>query len=98
MAAHKDLDWQEGDPLSERELVHLADKLVRGRYLLSIDARFTEKLVLYAEDPEAQAAIKKRHALARRLAQAVEEASGCELDAFCAALAEATALPAPSFL
>ncbi len=98
VAAHKDLDWQEGDPLSERELVHLADKLVRGQYLLSIDARFTEKLVLYAEDPEAQAAIKKRHALARRLAQAVEEASGCELDAFCASLAGATAPPAPSFL
>ena len=88
IAAHKDLDWQPGTPLSERELVHLADKLVRGRYLLSIDARFAEKLICYVEDPEAQAAIKERHALAKQLGLAVEEACGCELDALCASLAE----------
>ncbi|NLZ18005.1 MAG: NTP transferase domain-containing protein [Desulfobulbaceae bacterium] len=87
VAAHKDLDWQTGGAITERELVHLADKLARGGYLLSIDRRFTEKKILYAHDAEAQAAIRDRHALARRLAQAVEEESGQELSALCRPLA-----------
>ncbi len=43
------------------------------------------------EGSEAQAAIKKRHALAKRLAAAVEEACGCKLDVFTAALTGASA-------
>ena len=92
IAAHKDLDWQESQPLGERELVHLADKLIRGRYLFPIDARFAEKLAQYAHDQEAVVAIRKRHTLAKQLAQAVEEACGCELATLCNSLA-ATHLP-----
>lgn len=87
VAAHKDLDWQTGMAISERELVHLADKLARGGYLLSIERRFTEKLIVYAHDSEAQAAIRDRHALALRLVESVEEASGQELSALCQPLA-----------
>ncbi len=83
VAAHKDLDWQEDMAITERELVHLADKLVRGRYLLPIDRRFGEKLALYRHDAEAQAAIRERHALAKRLAEAVEKQCGQRLDTLC---------------
>ncbi len=83
VAAHKDLDWQEGMPVTERELVHLADKLVHGSRVVSLQERFEEKLTLYAHDAAAQAAIGERYDLARRLARAVEAASGQSLAALC---------------
>ncbi len=83
VAAHKDLDWQEGMPVTERELVHLADKLVHGSRVVSLKERFEEKLTLYAHDETAQAAIGERYDLARRLARAVEGASGQSLAELC---------------
>lgn len=79
VAVHKDLLWQEGMPITERELVHLADKLVRGSALVTIENRFAEKLALYAHDKEAQAAITRRLDLAKRLAGAVEVQCGQDL-------------------
>ena len=62
--------------IGERELVHLADKLVRGSRLVRLEDRFEEKLALYGNDPEAVRAIHDRYQLALRLAAAVEAAMG----------------------
>jgi CTP:molybdopterin cytidylyltransferase MocA len=72
VAAHKDMDWSPEMGVGERELVHLADKLVRGSRMIGVNQRFAEKLALYAHDPEAVQAILKRHRLAQHLAAAVE--------------------------
>lgn len=76
IAAHKDLDWTPEMGVGERELVHLADKLVRGSRLVRIEERFEEKLAIYREHPEAVRAIHSRYQLALQLAAAVEVAMG----------------------
>ncbi len=72
VAAHKDLDWLPGAAITEKELVHLADKLARGSRIVDIQERFEEKLVLYEDNPEAVRAIRSRYAQARQLAAAIE--------------------------
>lgn len=76
VAAHKDLDWTPERGIGERELVHLADKLVRGSRLVRIEDRFEKKLALYGDDPEAVRTIHSRYQLALHLAAAVEVAMG----------------------
>jgi hypothetical protein len=76
VAAHKDLDWRPGRAIGERELVHLADKLVRGSRMVDLSERFEEKLVLYGQDAEALRAIGERYQLAVGLAEAVAAEAG----------------------
>jgi len=76
VAAHKDMDWTLEVGISERETVHLADKLVRGNQRVCIEERFEEKLTFYRDDPKAVRVIRRRYQLAMRLAAAVEEAMG----------------------
>ena len=78
--AHRDLDWQPDTVLTEREIVHLADKLVRGSRIVPVQTRFAEKLALYEHDAEAVAAIEHRRRVAGQLAAAVESALGRPLD------------------
>ena len=80
VAAHRDLDWQPGTSLTEREIVHLADKLVRGSRIVPVQARFAAKRVLYEHDALAVAAIEHRRRVAEQLAAAVESALGRPLD------------------
>lgn len=79
VAAHKDLEWTPQMGIGERELVHLADKLVRGSRLVRIEERFEEKLALYRDDPEAVRAIQSRYRQALQLAVAVETEMGQSL-------------------
>ena len=74
------MDWQPGTGLTEREIVHLADKLVRGSRIVPVQARFAEKLALYEHDTQAVAAIEHRRRVAEQLAAAVESALGRPLD------------------
>ncbi len=80
VAAHKEMAWQQGDVITEKELVHLADKMARGGKIVDIKERFAEKLALYQNDPKATRAIKSRHELAHQLAVAVMLATGQRLD------------------
>lgn len=60
VAAHRDIALPEGAPVTEREIVYLADKFVHGRQLVPVAVRFGQKLDLFAHDPEAVAAITRR--------------------------------------
>ena len=40
VGAHKDMDWTPEMGVGERELVHLADKLVRGSRMIGVNERF----------------------------------------------------------
>lgn len=91
VAVHKDLDWQPGMAINEKELVHLADKLVRGSRVVAIAERFEEKLKLFKDDPAAMAAIALRYTLARELAAAVEHEAGAPLAALVEQAAAACA-------
>lgn len=80
VAAHRDLVWQPGATITEKELVHIADKLARGSRIVDLAARFKEKLHLYRDNPEAVQAIQRRFELARRLGATVEAESGRRLE------------------
>jgi CTP:molybdopterin cytidylyltransferase MocA len=80
VAAHKDLVWQSGSAITEKELVHIADKLARGSRIVDLAARFNEKLDLYKDKPEVVQAIHRRFELARQIGAAVVAESGQQLE------------------
>jgi CTP:molybdopterin cytidylyltransferase MocA len=80
VAGHKDAVSPFSDQLTEREVVCLADKLVRGPVRVSIRQRFNEKLVMYADDPAACSAIHRRLENALALQSRVEGIIGQDLE------------------
>ncbi len=76
VAAHKDMTWQPGAPITEKELVHLADKMARGNRIVDMQERFGEKIALYANNKEAVQAISNRYEQARLLTTAFEAEAG----------------------
>ena len=66
--SHRDLPLPDGMPLSARELVFLADKVVCGAWVLPLERRFQQKLDQFRGDAEACAAIEGRRERAARLA------------------------------
>ncbi|MBR4741381.1 MAG: HD domain-containing protein [Desulfovibrio sp.] len=64
--SHRDLVLPQNEPITERELVYLADKYCHGKDFVPIQTRFAQKQALFSQNPEALAAIKTRksHALA----------------------------------
>ncbi len=83
VAKHNDCQLPDHLPISEKELIYLADKYVYGSELISLEERFIQKLDFYAHIPEAVMAIKAR--LAR--AQKMEKRVACELNIHPFALA-----------
>lgn len=79
VAAHREVGFVPGSPVTEKEIVFLADKLVSGSTLVPLARRFQEKLELYRDDPEACAAITRRLNRAKTVARAVEREAGCPL-------------------
>jgi len=79
-AAHRDAAPPPSGLLSEKEVVCLADKLVRGSRRVAIGHRFAEKLELYDGDDEACQAIRRRLATALALQAMVEATAGKSVD------------------
>ncbi len=77
IAAHRSLPPPANGHLTEKEIVCLADKLVRGTRRMSVKERFAEKLILYADDAEACAAVQRRMAEILALQEVVEQQAGC---------------------
>ena len=71
--AHRDMTLPDNLPFTERELVFLADKYVRGKWPVTLEERFHSKMELFAGDDAAVAAIegrmKRAQAMAVRLAE-----------------------------
>ncbi len=73
VGSHRDTPLPKSGIVGEKELVCLADKLVRGTTLMPVHQRFAEKLNLYNGDQEACLAIQQRKANALALQHAVEK-------------------------
>lgn len=80
VGAHRDAVVPKSGKITEKELVCLADKLVRGTNRMPVQQRFEEKLTLYAKDEDACKAIRRRLANAKGLEQLVVNALDCPLD------------------
>ena len=73
---HRDIDLPPDMPLTERELIFLADKYVYGSRPVSLEQRFEQKLELYADSTEACEAIRARRGRAIAMARRFAEESG----------------------
>ncbi len=76
VAAHRDTLPPASGILTEKEVVCLADKCVRGQYRVSVQQRFLEKLQLYAGNKAACRAIRMRMKNALALQDMMEKAAG----------------------
>lgn len=79
VAAHRDLDLAPDAPLTEREMVFLADKFVRGTTALPAERRYGEKIEQWSHDPEARRAIEGRLKRALAVRDRVRGAAGRDL-------------------
>ena len=61
---HRDLILPENAPITARELVYIADKYCQGNRWVPIETRFTQKMHLFADDPESIRHIQRHNALA----------------------------------
>ncbi|NDV25936.1 DVU_1551 family NTP transferase [Desulfovibrio sp. JC010] len=73
VAAHRDTDIKPDSPLTEQEIVFLADKLFQGTNPVSLDQRYGKTLERWKDDPEAVAAITGRLARAKDLLARYEQ-------------------------
>lgn len=78
VAAHTELDFS-GGQLDERAIVYLADKLVRGENLATLEQRFQPALARFSDNPAALHAVQGRMATAQAVALAVERRLGAPL-------------------
>lgn len=76
VAGHMDMALQPGDPISERVVVVLADKLVSGDRVTSLDDRFAATFARLKGDDAALAAAERKKASIQRLLEAVEARIG----------------------
>lgn len=74
MASHPDFEAPDNAPLSEAELVYLADKLVQGDRIVSLEERFSTKWAHVGSTAESRARMEGRLARARRSLARVEAA------------------------
>jgi CTP:molybdopterin cytidylyltransferase MocA len=76
VSAHRDTTLADGQPLTEREVVYFADKLVRCHTVVDVESRFGEKLAQWRHDPEAASAIEGRMRRALSLRARIEREAG----------------------
>jgi len=76
VGAHMDIEADESHPLTEAEVVFLADKMVKGKYIVSVKDRFAAALKKYQGDPQACAAVAKRLRQAELIMLKIEKIIG----------------------
>jgi molybdenum cofactor cytidylyltransferase len=67
------LDEAQDGPLDEAQVVYLADKLVLGDRLVSLEERFADRLRCVGDDPAARDAVLARRAEAQRVLDKAED-------------------------
>ncbi len=80
VATHTDIIFKEGEPIREREVLYLADKLVRGAQRVSIQERFRTAVELYADNPEISVNVARRLHNALKIQQRMESILGCSIE------------------
>jgi HD superfamily phosphohydrolase YqeK len=78
VGAHTELDFS-GGQLDESAIVYIADKLVRGESVVTLDQRFAPALARFSDNPLALRAAQSRMATAQAVAIAVETRLGAPL-------------------
>jgi molybdenum cofactor cytidylyltransferase len=79
VASHTDILLKEERSPDEAAVVYLADKLVKGECIVSIEERFSGSLDKYTGNTEAVAAVIKRRLQAQKIEKNVEQLLGTSL-------------------
>jgi CTP:molybdopterin cytidylyltransferase MocA len=74
--AHMDITANDAGPVTEAEIVHLADKFIVGHRLVSLEDRFARKLRQYGRNPAVADAIEYRRETALRIQSKIEKITG----------------------
>ncbi len=77
---HIDIDTDPEQALDEAQIVYLADKLIRGDRLASLDERMARKMAKHGADKAARAAITRRIQTARWIMEKVERLAGRKVE------------------
>lgn len=76
VSAHMDIDIPDAVPITEPEVVYLADKLILGDTIVSLSVRFGHKLEKYGDNPSVRALILKRKTAAEAIAKRISNSTG----------------------
>jgi CTP:molybdopterin cytidylyltransferase MocA len=76
IASHMDIEVKEEEPISEKEVLYLADKLVKEDVVCNIDERFEQALKDKGENPQDIEKIKKRWLSAKIIIKKIERITG----------------------
>jgi HD superfamily phosphohydrolase YqeK len=79
IAFHTVLDPEHGDQINETAIVYLADKLVSGRKIVSLDERLKERLDQFGEEAARQGA-RERMGQAAAIQKKIEDVLGLKLE------------------
>jgi len=84
VGAHMDLSLEGGESIREKEIVYLADKLVSGSRIVTLQSRFGDKSKKYAADPDALQSIGRRLDTAMKIKSRLEQSTGRSLESIVA--------------
>lgn len=80
VASHTDIEPKDDQPPDEAEVVHIADKFVKGDMLVSLEERFIGPLQKFSSRPEALQAVEKRLRNAKAIQRKLESILGAPLE------------------
>ncbi len=80
VATHMDLEFDEQDDITEKEVLFVADKKISGTRIMAFDERLSAKLVHFADNPDGRAAAEKRLGTALKIQKRVEAIIGEKID------------------
>lgn len=83
---HMDLVVEDDCLITEKEILYIADKLVRGNQVVGLSERFNLKARHYKDNPKAQAAIAQRLKTAQKIAEGIKRVTGKTLENLLAEL------------
>jgi CTP:molybdopterin cytidylyltransferase MocA len=80
IAGHMDMEFHDGDTIGAEQILYLADKLVSGDRMVSLEERFAFKLESYRHEPEILDRINGRLKVAREIKKRIESGLGRPLE------------------
>ncbi len=78
--AHNDLEFPDGGTATEKEIVFIADKLVKGDQMVTVVYIYDNKINKCADNPNLVSKLRKSKAAALRIKTAIEKETGKNLE------------------
>jgi molybdenum cofactor cytidylyltransferase len=76
IASHMDLAYNKGRDITEKEVIYLADKLILGESLLTLEKRLESKLKQLADNPGGKKGAQNRIGVAMEIQHTIETITG----------------------